>query len=134
MLFIVVSIIELSDVIFALDSVSAKTAQIPDQYIAFSSSILAMYGLRAMFFIIQDLVEMFDFLSYGLAVILIYIGVELMFANFFNLSKGLTCICILGVFVVCILSSILKKRLGWTADCKNPMEFIARSLTISGNR
>jgi len=110
MLFVVIVIVEFSDIIFALDSVSAKVAQIPNQYIAFSSSVMAMYGLRAMFFIVQDLVEMFDLLKYGLGVILVFIGVELMFGRWIHISSGLECILIVAIFAVCIVASHVKGR------------------------
>jgi len=111
MLFFVVVVLELSDVLFALDSVSAKTAQIPNQYIAFSSSVLAIYGLRALFFVVDDLVAMFDLLKYGLAVILVWIGVELIFGKWIYLSSGVESICILAIFAFCILASQAKNLL-----------------------
>merc|ERR1740121_78174 len=103
LLVVVVACLEFSDVVFALDSVSAKVAQIPDQYIAFSSSVLAMYGLRAMFFILSDLVDMFDLLKYGLGIILAFIGAELMFGHWFSINAKLECVIILGIFVACIV-------------------------------
>jgi len=66
---------------FALDSVSAKVAQIPDQYVAFSSSVIAMYELRAMFFSVKYLDEMYELLQYGLCLILVFIGIELILAD-----------------------------------------------------
>jgi len=110
LLFVVIIIVEFSDIIFALDSVSAKVAQIPNQYIGFSSSVLAMFGLRATFFIVQDLVQMFDLLAYGLGVILVLIGVELMFGRWIHIGSGVECIIIVGIFVVCILASHIKQR------------------------
>jgi tellurite resistance protein TerC len=108
-LVVVIFCLEISDVLFALDSVSAKVAQIPDQYIAFSSSVLAMFGLRAMFFIIQDLVQMFEMLKYGLCIILIFIGVELMFAHYLHLASSTVCILIICIFGVCVVSSVALK-------------------------
>uniref|UniRef100_A0A7S4WA49 Uncharacterized protein n=1 Tax=Alexandrium monilatum TaxID=311494 RepID=A0A7S4WA49_9DINO len=108
MLFVVIVIVEFSDIIFALDSVSAKVAQIPNQYIAFSSSVMAMYGLRATFFVVQDLVEMFDLLKYGLGVILVFIGLELMFARWIHMASGLECVLIVAVFLICISASHVK--------------------------
>jgi tellurite resistance protein TerC len=109
-LLLVVFCLEVSDILFALDSVSAKIAQIPDQYIAFSSTVIAMFGLRSMFFIIKDLVEMFEFLKYGLCIILIFIGVELMFSRFLHLASSTVCILIVAIFVVCIIASIAAQR------------------------
>merc|ERR1719330_1125202 len=66
-----------TDLLFAVDSVSAKVAQIPDSYIAYSSTVIALFGLRTLFFIIQSLVDLFVLLKYGLCFILAFIGVEL---------------------------------------------------------
>jgi tellurite resistance protein TerC len=77
--------VEITDFIFAVDSVSAKVAQIPDQYICYSSSVLALMGLRAMYFVIDDLVRVFDMLKYGVGFILIFIGGELMISGKYQL-------------------------------------------------
>jgi len=97
-LFLVICALELADIVFAVDSVTAKISQIPQEYIAFSSSVLAMFGLRATFFILQDLLHMFDMLKYGLCIILIFIGIELMLARWLNLRASTVCIVILAVF------------------------------------
>mmetsp|Transcript_57191 Transcript_57191/g.133338 ORF Transcript_57191/g.133338 Transcript_57191/m.133338 type:complete len:520 (+) Transcript_57191:89-1648(+) len=120
LLFIVIILVEFSDIIFALDSVSAKVAQIPNQYIAFSSSVLAMYGLRAMFFIIEDLVDKFDLLKYGLGFILVFIGVELMVGHWFHVPSGAECLIIVAVFVVCIVASSVRNCLWPDKEAKNP--------------
>jgi tellurite resistance protein TerC len=104
-LIFVVACLEFADILFALDSVSAKIAQIPNEYIAFSSSVLCMYGLRALFFIVKDLVEMFYMLKYGLCMILVFIGVELMLADYIQLSSSQVCILIVTVFVTSIAGS-----------------------------
>merc|ERR1719343_1007248 len=64
-----------------------------------------------MFFVVHDLVEMFDLLKYGLGLILIFIGVELMFAHYIHLSSGVVCVLIVSVFVGCILASHVRKQL-----------------------
>jgi len=101
--------IEISDLIFAVDSVSAKVAQIPNQYIAYSSSVLAILGLRAMYFVVDDLVNYFDTLKYGVAFILVFIGCELMISYKFMLPDWIVCIVIIAVFTICILASVLQK-------------------------
>jgi len=110
MLFVVICCLEFTDIIFAVDSVSAKVSQIPSEYLAFSSSVLAMFGLRAMFFIINDLVQMFDMLKYGLCIILMFIGVELMISQWVRLPPGMVCLCILAVFIISIGASWFKGR------------------------
>lgn len=109
MLFAVVMILECSDLVFALDSVSAKVAQIPQQYIAFSSSVLAMCGLRAAFFVVKDLVEMFDLLKYGICIILIFIGLELILSRWLELPSSVVCVVLVAVFVLSIVASYAKK-------------------------
>jgi len=109
LLVVVIACLEFTDILFALDSVSAKVAQIPDQFLAFSSSVLAMFGLRAMFFIIKDLVEMFELLQYGLCVILVFIGLELMLGRYFHLQSSTICCMIGAVFLSCIAASKAKQ-------------------------
>merc|ERR1719421_206349 len=78
LLLLVVICLELTDVMFAVDSVSAIVAQIPDLFLAYTACVFAMLGLRAMFFVIEELIDLFEFLKYGVALILIFIGVKLM--------------------------------------------------------
>eukprot|EP00930_Biecheleria_cincta_P034842 TRINITY_DN24022_c0_g1_i1.p1 TRINITY_DN24022_c0_g1~~TRINITY_DN24022_c0_g1_i1.p1 ORF type:complete len:458 (+),score=86.24 TRINITY_DN24022_c0_g1_i1:83-1456(+) len=101
----VIFTLEITDLVFALDSVSAKAAQIPDYWIAVSSSILAMFGLRAMFFVIQDLVDLFKLLKYGLCFILVFIGMELMLSDYVQLPPQAVCAVILSVFIISVAGS-----------------------------
>lgn len=107
MLVPVIICLELTDILFAVDSVSAKVAQIPDQFVAYSSSVFAMFGLRALFFIIEDLVHRLRFLKYGLCFILIFIGAELMLANVVQLPATVVCIVLVSVFTFCVGLSVL---------------------------
>merc|ERR1719248_519968 len=78
LLLLVVICLELTDVMFAIDSVSAIIAEIPDLYLAYTACVFAMLGLRAMFFVIETMVDLFEYLKYGVAAILVFIGVKLM--------------------------------------------------------
>jgi len=109
-LFVVVICLEATDILFAVDSVSAKVAQIPNQYLSFSSSVIAMFALRAMFFVIEDLVKLFSLLQYGLCVILVFIGVQLIFANWLHMPASTVCALIMSVFAVCIAGSWIIKN------------------------
>mmetsp|Transcript_31245 Transcript_31245/g.89590 ORF Transcript_31245/g.89590 Transcript_31245/m.89590 type:complete len:523 (-) Transcript_31245:107-1675(-) len=108
----VIVCLEVTDILFAVDSVSAKLAQIPDYYIAYSSSVLAIFGLRAMFFIVRDLVDYFELLKYGLCFILVFIGIELIFSDYLRLPAQVVCVIILSVFLVCIAGSTAQKLYG----------------------
>jgi tellurite resistance protein TerC len=97
------------DFIFAIDSVTAKVAQIPNQYIAYSSSVLAMLGLRAMFFVLDDMVKYFELLRYGVAFVLVFIGAELTCASRFHVPNFVVLAVIMFIIAVCILGSVFKE-------------------------
>lgn len=106
----VVCCLECTDLIFAVDSVSAKAAQIPDLWASATSAILAMFALRAMFFVVQDLVQLFGLLKYGLCFILLFIGVELMISDYVALPPHVVCVVILSVFSISIIGSTAMHR------------------------
>lgn len=97
-----------SDVIFAVDSVTAKIGQIHNQYICYSSSVLALLGMRAMFHVINDLVCYFELLKYGICCILVFIGAELMVAGRFEFPEWVVMMIIVSVFNFCIVASLIK--------------------------
>jgi len=101
--------VEFADFIFAVDSVSAKVAQIPDQFICYSSSVLAMLGTRALFFVMEDLVKFFEMLKYGVSFIMMFIGTELMVASKYTIPDWFVCVVVITVFNVCIVASILRQ-------------------------
>merc|ERR1719230_1224845 len=83
MLFLVVICLEVSDILFAVDSVSAIVAQVPDLFLAYTAAVFAMLGLRATFFIIDVLVQLFSLLKYGVAAVLVFVGFKLITARFY---------------------------------------------------
>ncbi|HVU37494.1 MAG TPA: TerC/Alx family metal homeostasis membrane protein [Opitutales bacterium] len=80
--------LELTDLTFALDSVPAVLAVTTDSFIAYTSNILAVLGLRAMFFLLQHVIERCWLLHYGLAVLLGFIGLKMLTAHFFEIPLG----------------------------------------------
>merc|ERR550514_2592922 len=109
LLFVVICCLEITDIMFAADSVSAKVAQIPDQYLAYTSSVFAMFALRALFFIIEYLVKYFALLKYGLCLILVFIGIELIFADYVQLPASVVCLFLVVVFGLCVALSVLQE-------------------------
>jgi tellurite resistance protein TerC len=105
--------VEAVDVIFAMDSLSAKVAQIKNPYAAYSSSAFAILMLRALFFLLRDMVDYFTHLKYGLCIILVFIGMELLAADFVELPSSALCLAISAVFLISVLSSIRAK---WTEE------------------
>ena len=77
-LFVVLMIIEFTDLIFAVDSVPAVFAVTKDPYIVFFSNIFAIIGLRSLFFLLANMVDKFRFLNVGVSLLLIFVGVKLL--------------------------------------------------------
>merc|ERR1719198_1494671 len=96
MLFLVVCCLEISDILFAVDSVSAIVAQVNDLFLAYTSAVFAMLGLRATFFIIDVLVKLFDLLKYGVAIVLVFIGVKLIVSKFYHIPASIVCVVLIG--------------------------------------
>lgn len=88
-LFLVLIVIEFSDVIFAMDSIPAIFSITLDPYIVFFSNIFAILGLRALFFLVSNIMELFRFLQYGLGVLLSFIGIKLLFNDFLHNQLGI---------------------------------------------
>ena len=84
-MFLVLLLIEASDVIFAVDSIPAIFAVTTDPFIVFTSNIFAMIGLRALYFLLADMAERFHLLKYGLALVLIYIGGKMLAMPWFHM-------------------------------------------------
>mmetsp|Transcript_56620 Transcript_56620/g.106238 ORF Transcript_56620/g.106238 Transcript_56620/m.106238 type:complete len:437 (+) Transcript_56620:103-1413(+) len=111
MLFLVVCCLEISDLIFAVDSVSAIVAQVNDLFLAYSSAVFAMLGLRATFFIIDVLVHMFELLKYGVAAVLIFIGVKLILAHHYTIEPHTVVLVLIGCIGASMVASVLKAEM-----------------------
>jgi tellurite resistance protein TerC len=109
-LFVVLLVVEFSDLIFAVDSVPAIFSITLDPYIVFFANIFAILGLRSLFFLLERVVNLFHLLGYGLAILLIFIGCKLVFEDWFH-SIGFTqqhaLLVIIGILGISILLSIL---------------------------
>ncbi|MES2615618.1 MAG: TerC/Alx family metal homeostasis membrane protein [Bdellovibrionota bacterium] len=113
-LFLVLILIEFSDIVFAVDSVPAIFAITREPLIVFTSNIFAILGLRSLYFLLANMVEKFEYLKYGLAVILVFVGIKMAWLN--NLYGGkfpisISLAFIFLVLVVCTVVSVVKLRL-----------------------
>ncbi|RBA29093.1 TerC/Alx family metal homeostasis membrane protein [Flavobacterium tibetense] len=107
-LFVVVAIIEFTDLLFAVDSIPAIFAIAPDDpFILYTSNIFAILGLRSLYFLLANFMYMFSRLHYGLALILAFIGVKMLIAPFYHISSPVSLSVVGGVLVLSVLSSIL---------------------------
>jgi tellurite resistance protein TerC len=101
-LLLVIALVGITDVIFAVDSIPAIFAITTDPFIVLTSNIFAILGLRAMYFLLAAVAAKFHLLSYGLAVILVFIGTKMMLIDIFKIPVGIS----LGV-VVAILAATM---------------------------
>ncbi|MDR0972023.1 MAG: TerC/Alx family metal homeostasis membrane protein [Bacteroidales bacterium] len=109
-LFVCLLVIEFTDLIFAVDSIPAIFSVTKDPFVVFFSNIFAILGLRSLFFLVSNVMNMFRFLKIGLSVLLTFIGVKMLAAHFLH-SIGFqtyhSLIIILGILAISILASIL---------------------------
>ncbi len=109
-LFAVLVVIETSDVIFAVDSIPAILAVSRDTFIVFSSNAFAILGLRALYFLLADLRDKFDYLQPGLAVILAFVGVKMIVSEWYHIPTFASLGVIALVLTVAIVASIKLNR------------------------
>lgn len=102
-LFVVLIMVEITDLIFAVDSIPAIFAVTSDPFIVFTSNIFAILGLRAMYFLLADMAERFHLLKYGLAAILIFIGVKMLLLDIYKIPTGIA----LGVVGLILAGSVV---------------------------
>ncbi|WP_338560614.1 TerC family protein [Erwinia sp. E_sp_B04_7] len=89
-LLLVLIMVELSDVIFAVDSIPAIFAVTTDPFIVLTSNLFAILGLRAMYFLLANVAERFHMLKYGLAVVLVFIGVKMLIVDFYHIPVSIS--------------------------------------------
>ena len=111
-LFIVVLVIEFSDIIFAVDSIPAVFSVTTDSMIVYTSNIFAIMGLRSLFFLMDGIADKFWALKYGLGLLLSFIGVKMIGHEFFHweISTLTSLLVILGVLVGSIAVSLVVKK------------------------
>jgi tellurite resistance protein TerC len=95
---LVLIMIEMSDVVFAVDSIPAIFAITTDPFIVFTSNIFAIMGLRALYFLLADMAERFHFLKYGLALVLIFVGGKMLIVDWWHVPTSLSLL-VIGVIV-----------------------------------
>ncbi|WP_425237107.1 TerC family protein [Ulvibacterium sp.] len=106
-LFVALVIIEVTDVLFALDSIPAILAITADPFIVFSSNILAILGLRSMYFLISRMLQKFRFINYSLVVILAFVGFKMLFAHQIELPEWVSLTVISVSLIAGIVASLV---------------------------
>jgi len=106
-LLVVVAVIEFTDLLFAVDSIPAIFAISNDPFILYTSNIFAILGLRALFFLLDNFIHLFNKLPYGLAVILSFIGIKMIIAPFYHMESIVSLMVIGIVLLISVILSIM---------------------------
>jgi tellurite resistance protein TerC len=109
-LFIVVLVVETTDVVFALDSIPAAFGITLDPFIVYTSNIFAILGLRSLYFALAGVMRLFHYLHYGLVVVLIFVGVKMLIADFYKMPIEIALGTVVGVLLISVIASIIWPR------------------------
>jgi len=108
-LLVALAIIELTDLVFAMDSIPAVLAITRDPFIVITSNVFAILGLRALYFLIGGMMERFHYLKPGLIVLLIFIGTKMIISEFYHIETVTSLIIVFVILVIVMVASLLKK-------------------------
>ena len=111
-LFLALITVEVSDLIFAVDSIPAVLAISRDTFVVYTSNIFAILGLRSLYFALAHMMGIFRFLKHALAMILIFVGVKIAASSFFHIPTEIALSVIVLMLMVAVVASLLLKRLG----------------------
>jgi len=107
LLFLVLLVIEFTDVLFAVDSVPAVLAITPDFFLAYTSNIFAIMGLRALYFVLAGMMGRFRYLGKGLAAVLVFIGAKMAVSGFLHVPTGLSLGVVAGILTLSVVLSLV---------------------------
>ena len=112
-LFLVLIMVELSDIVFAFDSIPAIFSVTTDPFIVFFSNIFAILGLRSLFFLLENMMQKFQYLTVALAFLLAFIGSKMIihYVWHFSIPTYISLLVILGILILSIIASVIKNRL-----------------------
>lgn len=109
-LFIVLLLVEFTDLIFAVDSIPAILAVTNDPFIVYTSNVFAILGLRSLYFALAGLMHLFNYLHYGLASILVFVGVKMLLVDVYKIPISVSLLTILSILTVSIVLSLINGR------------------------
>lgn len=106
-LFVVLLLVEFTDLIFAVDSIPAIMAITSDPFIIFTSNVFAILGLRALYFALAGITQYFHYIKYGLSTILVFVGLKMLMVDFFKIPVMISLFTILGILVISVVASLV---------------------------
>jgi tellurite resistance protein TerC len=109
-LFLVLLVVEVTDVTFAVDSIPAIFGITRDPFIVYTSNVFAILGLRALYFLLAGVLGKFAYLKVGLGVVLVFVGVKMIAEPWLHISVGVSLAVVMGMLAVAVLASLLLKK------------------------
>ncbi|MCC6297887.1 MAG: TerC family protein [Anaerolineales bacterium] len=109
-LFVVLLVVESTDLIFAVDSIPAIFAVTQDPFIVYTSNVFAILGLRSLYFLLAGVVDKFHYLKFGLSVVLVFVGVKMLIVDFYKIPVGLSLGVIATILTTSIVASLIRSR------------------------
>ena len=109
-LFLVLVLVEITDLVFAVDSIPAIFAITEDPFIVLTSNIFAILGLRAMYFLLRDIADRFHLIKYGLAIVLLFVGAKMLLADLYKIPIVTALLVVALILSISIIASLLTTR------------------------
>lgn len=107
---LVLLVVESTDVVFAIDSIPAILAITRDGFIVWTSNVMAILGLRALYFLVVGVLGLFRYLNYGLAAVLVFVGVKMLISEFYKIHVGISLGVVATIIGIAILASVIAER------------------------
>jgi len=117
-LFLVLLIVESTDLVFAVDSIPAIFAVTREPFIVYTSNVFAILGLRALYFLLANVMDKFQYLKLGLSAVLTFIGVKMVIVDLYHIPVGISLIVVASILTISIVASLWKAK-------NSPTEVIA---------
>jgi tellurite resistance protein TerC len=115
-LFVVLLVVETTDILFAVDSIPAILAITRDSFIVYTSNVFAILGLRSLYFALAGMMKLFHYLNYGLSVVLIFIGAKMLLPERYHVPTWVALVVIAGVLAISVAASLLFPRKSETSS------------------
>lgn len=109
-LFLVLVMVETTDLVFALDSIPAIFAVTQDPFVVYTSNVFAILGLRSLYFVLVGIIDKFRFLKLGLAAVLSFVGLKMLVADFYKLHVQYSLLIIVSILTIAIVASLISKN------------------------
>ncbi len=109
-LFVVLLVVETTDLLFAVDSIPAILAITRDAFIVYTSNVFAILGLRSMYFALAGMMEMFRYLHYGLSLVLISVGAKMLLSHYFEIPTAVALAAVAGVLAISVIASMANPK------------------------